>query len=42
MRMNFDYFQLQKLILQTVTIKKVDEKRGHLSGFHVSFLSYGP
>ena len=27
-------------MLQTVRAQKVDEKMGHLSSFHVSFLSY--
>ena len=39
MKMNFDYFQIQKWMLQTV--EKVDEKWGLLSSFQVSFLSYG-
>ena len=26
--MNFDFFQIQKLMLQTVTAEKVDEKNG--------------
>ena len=30
-------------MLQTVRAEKVDEKKwGHLSSFHVSFLSYDP
>ena len=33
MKMNFDYFQMQKWMVQ---------KWGHLSSFHVSFLNYGP
>ena len=37
---NFDYFQIQKWRLQTVRAEKVDEKWGHLSSFHVSFLDY--
>ena len=42
MKMNFDYFQIQKLMLQTVTAEKVDEKKWrHLSSFRDSFLSYG-
>ena len=28
MKMNFEYFQIQKLILQTVRLEKVDEKMG--------------
>ena len=28
MKMNFDYFQIQKWILQTVRAEKVDEKNG--------------
>ena len=39
--MNFDYFQIQTRILQTVRAEKLDKKWGHLSSFHVSFLSYG-
>ena len=42
MKMNFEYFQIQKWMLQTVRGEKTDEKRSHLSSFHVSFLSYGP
>ena len=33
MKMNFDIFQIQKLISQTVRAQKVDEKWGHLSRF---------
>ena len=44
MKMNVDYFQIQKWMLQTVRAEKVDEKMGHLSSFHVSkkvhFLQY--
>ena len=28
MKMNFEYFQIQKLILQTIRLEKVDEKNG--------------
>ena len=28
MKMNFEYFQIQKLMLQTVRAEKVDEKNG--------------
>ena len=28
MKMNFEYFQIQKLILQTVKSEKVDENNG--------------
>ena len=28
MKMNFDYFQIQKGMLQTVNVEKVDEKMG--------------
>ena len=28
MKMNFDLFQIQKWMLQTVTAEKVDEKKG--------------
>ena len=28
MKMNFDYFQIQKWMLQTVRVEKVDEKMG--------------
>ena len=28
MKMNFDNFQIQKLILHTITAQKVDEKMG--------------
>ena len=41
MKMNFDIFQIQKWISQTV--QKVDEKKwGLLSSFRFPFLSYGP
>ena len=44
MKMDFDYFQIQKWMLQTVRAEKVDEKMGHLSSFNVSkkvrFLQY--
>ena len=33
MKMNFDIFQIQKWISQTVRTQKVDEKWGHLSSF---------
>ena len=36
-KMNFEYFQIQKSMLQ----KKLDEKMGSSSS-HVLFLSYGP
>ena len=39
MKMNFNYFQIKKLILQVEQKKKM-EKWGHLSSFHVSFASY--
>ena len=43
MKMNFDKFQIQKWVSLTVRARKADEKMGdHLSGFHASFLSYGP
>ena len=42
MKINFEYFQIQKWMLQTVRGEKIDEKRSHLSSFHVPFLSYGP
>ena len=42
MKINFDYFQIQKWMLQTVRVEKVDEKSGRLSSFHVPLLSYGP
>ena len=41
-KMNFDYFQIQKWVLQTVRAEKVDETKGHLSSFHVSFLGHCP
>ena len=43
MKINLEYFQIQKLTLQTVRKEKVDEKKmGHLSSFHVPFLGYSP
>ena len=41
MKMNFDYLQIKKSMLQTEW-KKETKKWGNLSSFHVSFLSYGP
>ena len=41
-KMSFEYFRIQKLKTQGFRSEKVDEKRGHLSSFHVLFLSYGP
>ena len=41
MKMNFDIFQMQKWISQTVRAQKVDKKWGHLSSFLFLFLSYG-
>ena len=41
MKMNFDYLQIKKSMLQTEW-KKEMKKWGNLSSFHVSFLSYGP
>ena len=39
MEKNFDYFQIQKWMLQTVRPEKEDEKKwGHLSSFHVSWV----
>ena len=43
MKMNFDYFQIQKGMLQIVRAEKVDGKKwGNLSSFHAPFLSDGP
>ena len=42
MKTNFYYFQIQKPMSHTSRAEKVAEKMGHLSGFHVSLLSYGP
>ena len=39
LKMNFEYFQIRKWILQTARSEIVDEKSGHLSCF---LLSYGP
>ena len=36
--MRFGYFQIQKLMLQTVRAEKVDKSMGFLSILHVSFL----
>ena len=44
-KMNFEYFQIQKWMLQTVRAEKIDEKNWvicHYTYFHVSFFSYGP
>ena len=41
--MNFEYFQIPKLMLNTVTAEKADGKKwGRLSSFHAPFLSYHP
>ena len=41
MKMNFEYLQIQKWLLQNGRAEKEDEKKwGHLSRFHVFFLSY--
>ena len=43
MKTNFDIFQIQKWISQTVRAPKVDRKKsGPLSSFFFSFLSYHP
>ena len=41
-KINFEYFQIQKWMLQTVRAEKVYLKNGPLSGFYIPFLSYGP
>ena len=43
MEINFNYIQIQKLMLQTNRVEKVNEKKGgHLSNLHVFFLRYDP
>ena len=43
MKMNFEYFRIQKWVLKTVTAEKVDEKKwNQLFSFHAPFPSYGP
>ena len=42
MKMNFEYFQIQEWMLQTVKAGKVDKKWGHLPSLHIPFLRYGP
>ena len=43
MEINFDYIAIQKLMLQTNRVGKVNEIRwGHLSNLHVFFLRYDP
>ena len=44
MEINFNYIQIQKLMLQTNRVEKVNEKKkgGHLSNPHVFFLRYDP
>ena len=43
MKMNFENSNAKmSLKKKTVITQKVDKKWGHLPGFHVSFLSYGP
>ena len=44
MEINFNYIQIQKLMLQTNRVEKVKEKKkgGHLSNPHVFFLRYDP
>ena len=41
MEINFEYFQVQKWMLEK-ELKKYKKTCGHLSSSHVSFLSYGP
>ena len=40
-KMNFDYFQIQKWMLQKVRAKKVDEKNGKISIFFFFFFFFG-
>ena len=41
-KINFEYFQIQKWMLQTVRVEKVDKKMfSHLFSLYVPFLSYG-
>ena len=43
MKINIEYFQIQKWISQTVRVEKNKRKKwGHLSSSYVSFQSYGP
>ena len=39
-KINFDYFQIQKWMLQTVRVEKVDEKKNYLSRLYVFFKIY--
>ena len=41
MKMNFEYFQIQKSMLQTVRAEKADEKNGVVFSFYVPFSSHG-
>ena len=41
--MNFEYFEIQKCMSQTVRVEKSKWKKwGRQSNFHVPFKSYGP
>ena len=44
MEINFDYIEIQKLMLQTNRAEKVNAKKkwSHLSNLHVFFLRYDP
>ena len=41
MKMNFENYQIQKWVSKT-GLEKQMKKWGHLSGFNISFPSYGP
>ena len=40
-KINFDYFQIQKQMLKQLEQQNFMKKWGQLSSFHVSFLIYG-
>ena len=42
MKMNFKIFKWKNEFPKQLGLEKQTKKWGHLSGFHVSFLSYGP
>ena len=42
MKMNFDNFQMENEFYKQLGLEKKMKKMGHLSGFHFSFLKYGP
>ena len=42
MKINFEYFQIQKSVLQTVSAEEVAKKLKSFFFFYVPLFSYGP